>query len=477
MVGSFLNTTVDTTVDDDKSGILNRLSLKFSSENLYRVNGRISFDRKKRVANQSPAAELHLSAEPELEAGKITDVKKYSDLKTHPIGGTLIELINNVPRGSYIRVAVYIFSNKPVKDALIRAYERGVVVRVLTTKKGEKTQIELSEIMRGQNTESYAALCANKRVEKNPGGCISDHLSHHKFVTLSTICRFGLDEKGDCHNKDLNDLSYNSYKNVVFQASWNFGNVKKHEMASVFFGNEELYDVYIKHFARLRRAMEDSSPNLDFYFKKNVQMDQDSFLEVNFTPRKRDPKKPWKESDLFLQSFSNLDCGSKKDRTIIRVANTHWGSSIQSPVADNIIKEIGIWVKKGCIVRILLPADMAATVSKVPNEIHVSLSDAKIYNELIRVGADVRSFAYAPNISITNQKNAAHMHAKYALIETVGNIKNSKLMFGTMSFTTTAQERNDEAWLVWSNPSRVSFEFYRSTFDKMWSALPSNRLQ
>jgi hypothetical protein len=45
-------------------------------------------------------------------------------------------------------------------------------------------------------------------------------------------------------------------------------------------------------------------------------------------------------------------------------------------------------------------------------------------------------------------------------------------MFGTMSFTTWSQEFNDEAWLVWSNPTTEAYNFYRDSFEKIWGQLP-----
>jgi hypothetical protein len=66
-----------------------------------------------------------------------------------------------------------------------------------------------------------------------------------------------------------------------------------------------------------------------------------------------------------------------------------------------------------------------------------------------------------------------NLHAKYVLVDDARGRSYSKLMFGTLSFTWSSQEFNDEAWLVWNNPSSVAYRFYGEAFDKLFTRLPS----
>lgn len=53
----------------------------------------------------------------------------------------------------------------------------------------------------------------------------------------------------------------------------------------------------------------------------------------------------------------------------------------------------------------------------------ISIEQANIFNALVDTGAQIKSYAYAPNINVTDTSNDASTHAKYALIERVGKEK------------------------------------------------------
>jgi hypothetical protein len=482
---------------EDEEGIINRLHKKFAptmnqryytianrnklTKINYTVHGQIFLKRYKKDVHGYPMAEMHLSVEPPMNKGQLVQNENHPRLVHHTIGGTLIELIDNVPGGSYIRVAVFILKNPEIKKAMVRAIERGVVVRVLTTTEGEETISFLNKAFFSQDAvaekdihsnpifnynESWVRLCPHKGKDKtNPGGCLSDHLMHHKFVTFSTICRFGLDVRNECHNKIKNDEKLNSYKNVVLQGSWNFGATKKHEMASIFFGFEELYDIYTHHFKEMRVAAEAEQPKKIISKPKYVYFKNNSTLEINFMPIPFG--KDISSTNLFVNRIKDLKCSRGKNKTIVRIANTHWGRSSDAPVATVIINSIKNLVSSGCDVRVLLPMDMKLRKEKFED------MDSLIFKDLIKTNAQIKSFAYADNSELVgnDSETSPNMHSKYALVEDPSNSKNNILMFGTMSFTTTSQSRNDESWLVWRNPSQIGFESYKGAFDRLWNSI------
>ena len=464
--------------------VLDCLAKRLSSKDPT-IQGAFTHARHPDSPDGDARAEFHASSMPVVHPGRFTQTAILPRMSNHPIGNSLIELIDRTPEGAVIRVAVYIFDNQEVQDALVRAIRRGVVVQLLTTDEGAKAAEVLTRVLRGPRVGSTSAddsdidrrdrpqrssvkLCGNK-FEGSPGGCLGVHLMHHKFVTFSRVCRYGMEGNRCVDGPKSSEPRV--YRWVVYQSSWNFTGLVKHNISSAFLGFRDMYRAYRRHFFLMNTQVPVTSID-------NILVDiSGSTVNVQFTPKWRDAstEESYRQTDLFLRELADVRCAHQGRTSLIRIANTHWGR----PVADDVVTRVKELVGMGCRVQVLLPADMATIPVKqaAPKRQSVSREDSQIFNELVATGADVRSFAYAPNVQDSASMGPGdalpNLHAKYVLVDDARGRSYSKLMFGTLSFTWSSQEFNDEAWLVWNNPSSVAYRFYGEAFDALFTRLPS----
>lgn len=464
--------------------VLDCLSKRLSTKDPS-VQGAFTHARHPDSRDGEARAEFHASSMPVMNPGKFTRTAILPGMSNHPVGNSLIELIDRTPEGAVIRVAVYIFDNQEVQDALVRAIRRGVVVQLLTTDEGARAAEILTQALRESQVGSASAddtdidrrdrpqrssikLCGNKFGD-SPGGCLGVHLLHHKFATFSRVCRYGMEGNRCVDGPKSSEPRV--YRWVVYQSSWNFTGLAKHNISSAFLGYRDMYRAYRRHFFLMNTQVPvtsiDSTP-VDIL---------GSTVNVQFTPKWRDSstEESYRQTDLFLRELADVKCARQGRTSLIRIANTHWGR----PVADDVVTRVKELVRMGCRVQVLLPADMAASPVRqaAPKRQSVSREDSRIFNDLVATGADVRSFAYAPNVGDSASMGPGdalpNLHAKYVLVDDPRGRSFSKLMFGTLSFTWSSQEFNDEAWLVWNNPSSVAHRFYGEAFDKLFTRLPS----
>lgn len=412
------------------------------------------------------SGEFHVAFEPPLN--QPLDLKGgLSGAKNHPLPGTVIQLIDSVPKTAWIRISNYIFSNLAIKDAIIRAIDRGVVVRIITTdfpshlpqddyegSRARQVQAEVTAAMARSDNPSHDYLICNKRRPKredDSGGCISTRLNHNKILLLSRVCRYGLNDQGKCQGG-----SSEKYDDVVVQGSYNYKNAprKSHETMSAFFGVKALYTAYVSYFNLQRKYSVEPGLPADFKFKKTISFGDNSFLEVNGMPRTRDISTTQKgiESDVFLKPLQEVNCKAES-KPVLRVEVAHWSSSNADRIADYLIN----MKRDGCEVRLLVKNTMPKSTT--------------LFNKL-NDNLNVR-------VVVSNINTKANLHAKFALVENVNTSKNI-LMFGSMNFTGTSQGHTDEMWNVWRNPSETAFVFYQKSFDGMWEhacALPTSSVR
>jgi phosphatidylserine/phosphatidylglycerophosphate/cardiolipin synthase-like enzyme len=82
----------------------------------------------------------------------------------------IIAAVNNVPKGSVIRVVAYSFDYQPVANALIKAHDRGVQVRLLIDSHTSTHQIRLlkQELGTGTSDGSYLRTCKYSCMANKP---------------------------------------------------------------------------------------------------------------------------------------------------------------------------------------------------------------------------------------------------------------------------------------------------------------------
>jgi hypothetical protein len=82
----------------------------------------------------------------------------------------IIAAVNNVPAGSIIRVVAHSFDYQPTADALIKAHDDGVQVRLLIDSHTETAQIRKlrSELGTGTSDGSYLRTCRYSCMANQP---------------------------------------------------------------------------------------------------------------------------------------------------------------------------------------------------------------------------------------------------------------------------------------------------------------------
>lgn len=202
----------------------------------------------------------------------------------------LVDLARHAVPGSEIKVALYTWREEPFKNALLKAYERGVRVQVLLNNaadtKSEKIYSDLVRTLGEYSPEksSWAAQC------HQGWGCLGTGIDHNKFFLFSQVGRSG---------------------NVVVQSS---ANLTRYDRLT-FWNNAYtasdpgLYRLYDEYFYRLQAGI-----------NRTTAPDNDAFWMGESGPY-RLYTNPYKGPDVLLRELDSLRCSTSFTApTQIRVA-------------------------------------------------------------------------------------------------------------------------------------------------------------
>lgn len=148
-----------------------------------------------------------------------------NDARDDAVEVTLVSLIDAAVPGSQVRVAIYSFTRGPPRDALLRAFARGVDVRLVVD--GDAPGLPGSEVAALQ-----AALGPSRVHVCDPPGtaCVGSGIMHHKTFLFSALA--------------------DGSRDVVVQASHNLttAQLSMHNNALVIRGDAALYAAYGRTF-------------------------------------------------------------------------------------------------------------------------------------------------------------------------------------------------------------------------------------
>ncbi len=362
--------------------------------------------------SESPAPTPEPSTEQALRTGQEV-------VFNYPIPGTpdltisekLVSLIDGTPQGEAITMSYFVAqASHPVIDALLRAYSRGVNVRVvLDSGDGQKAK-------KNQSIDyAYARLAetlGTDRAKQCNRSCITDEpvsINHNKFATFSRT--------GD----------------AVFTVFQSTGNLRPdgsgdsaYNAAVVMYGDQVLYDQFVGYFQDLFIERRVAKDNYDAY-RPPVSSGP---VTTHFFPRtdKKDTLAGW---------LNTINCSAEP--TSIRVMAAFFS---RKSVRTSLVK----LAEAGCSVQVL------ARQETITQDFCESL------------GSKV-----AVKIAPSPKRDRVTIHAKYVLVGgNYGGAADQRITWmGSHNLTQTALDANDETFLQF-----VGLDIYTAFFgnwDRLWN--------
>jgi len=216
----------------------------------------------------------------------------------------VINKVNQQPKGSIVRVAMYSWTMTSISDALINAYHRGVHIQVVVDSlaKGQTPYAQLKSVLGSNpNAASYIVGCSS--------GCVGTNISHIKFVTF---------------NSD----------NSVVVSSANFTNIHNWNNAIYFTGYTSLYAAYYHRFVAMKNdavAHKHGPAKLLTYSEGDAKL--------YFYPEAR-------SDNTLLAQLSN----------ITRCSGTRVDVAVYQFTDASVARKLAALKKAGCAVRVALTA-------------------------------------------------------------------------------------------------------------------------
>lgn len=204
----------------------------------------------------------------------------------------IIELMDATPKGEEITVCIFKFSYKKITEALIRAKQRGVGVRIILNK----------------------GSTSNEDNEKNKER-LKEHFDDFYFI------KNDISKKGIIHNKFIlfsrTNVGGTFQDHIILQTSTNFQKKSAYKLQDmVVFSDKEIYDGYMKYWIQiLSHRNKKSLPDFNYFNVKNTS----ETMNVYFYPKRRVGKKYGKDDiKKILKSVRN------PENATIKFAHGKW---------------------------------------------------------------------------------------------------------------------------------------------------------
>ena len=332
------------------------------------------------------------------------------------ISTKLVRYLDQAPAGSEVAAAFFVTDpNYPVFDALIRAHDRGVRVRVVLdsgdrqapdTNQAADATFERLGLALGKDTgaPSFAMQCTLACISKD-----ANSVNHNKFVALSA-------------SGEASEVVFQSTANQRFAGSgdtaWN--------AAVVSSGNPELYESYLGYFNDL--ATRRSVPDND-YNATRPPVTSGKFTPYYF-PRTDG-------TDSVSQGLMSVDCSVPT--TTVNVMASYF----TRPKIRNRVNEMA---EAGCGVRVIARTD------------HIT----REFCDTLLPPVEVR-------IGDPPSESKVGIHGKYVTISGgYGGTANRNLVWmGSHNFTYNALVRNDETFLLIDD--RNVHDAFVNNFERIWA--------
>lgn len=320
----------------------------------------------------------------------------------YALTNAMIDNADHAPKGSVIRMAFYSLSTPSVVDALVKAHDRGVNVRILMDAHGTPSSLwtRLADALgTDPNATSYAVLCTN--------GCIQGYATgalHAKFYMFST--------SGDGHW--VTSVSSSNPTNAQATQAWN------NSYTTV--GDTTVYNTHYKFFNAML-ASATAGNRLEYWAN-----------EVLATPYRTYtfPKQSTgTATDTMWQILNKVSCsgaasgyGTAGGHTRIRVDMFEWTLNRLA-----VAQKLAELRKAGCSVGVVYAS------SAVDDTITSTLTDAGI--------------SVADSVKDGNGDGVAdhYTHGKTLIVDGRynGNAKSRRVFTGSPNLTANSLKHNDES--------------------------------
>jgi hypothetical protein len=303
----------------------------------------------------------------------------------------IIAAVNNVPAGSVIRVVAYSFDYQPVANALIKAHDRGVQVRLLIDSHTSTHQIRLlkNELGTGTSDGSYLRTCKYSCMANKPS------FIHSKLYLFSRT--------GGAKYVSMNSSANPAETGI--SKSWN--------NTYTTIGDKTLYDANVDNF----NDMLPDKTNTDYYHTV-----ESGNLKEYFFPRAGSTKK----SDTLYNILNDVSCPSTIKLT------TYFWTSARLYLAE----KLSALKKAGCNVEVIYPDGPGGQDTIYP-----------------QVTAELRN-GDIPTWN-TRPREGLYVHNKVILIDgTYQGVANQKIVYATsQNLTLTSLRESNEVMLRIPIPS------------------------
>jgi len=311
----------------------------------------------------------------------------------------LIKYFDAAPEGAIVHINIYLFSYNPIIDAIIRAHERGVKIKLLVDRsRNESIETNTSAIAKLQTklTGHSTFTIVNNDISSGSSGSIN----HHKYALFS----------------ELRVNGEGMVKNVVFSTSSNFtaADMKKIQDALII-SDENLYNAFKQNWETTYRYAGSGMTAYNYQTYSSWDGDTNAY----FFPRRMNGS--FEGNDTIIEILEKI---SDYANTTVQVGMSDW-----SDTRLNVVQKLIELKEKGVTVEVI------AKSSSGP-QIQAALQTLK------DKGAYVNILVLPVNI-----------HAKFMLIKGGWNGKpNSEVIItGTHNFTSNALKVNNEVIILLRN--------------------------
>lgn len=345
-----------------------------------------------------------------------TDLSKVGNGLASPvIMDRLIAMLDAAPQGSSVSLCIFEFDHAGVIDALKRASDRGVILRLMIDMSREETIAQNPPTI--SKLRSFINSSSEVVVIKSDAGTSS--INHNKFVLFSQL-----------------ETKSGKVENVIFQTSHNFtvDDTKKIQDV-VILSQKGLYDAYLAYWNDMKAKAENGMK--DYYYKEYDN--PVTGLTACFFPKRRDGATYGADNIIEI-----LDAITEPTTALIRIGMSDWVAS-----RINIVQKLDELLAQGATIEVIVK-------SKADQEILDGLENLRIK------GAYVKIY----NLTYSNQVKI-NIHSKFMLIR--GEWKGEQcdlLVTGSHNFTTNALRYNNEALLILKNHNDF-FSTYMKVYDDM----------
>jgi phosphatidylserine/phosphatidylglycerophosphate/cardiolipin synthase-like enzyme len=345
-----------------------------------------------------------------------TDLSKVGNGLASPvIMDRLIAMLDAASQGSTVSLCIFGFDHAGVIDALKRASNRGVTLKLMIDMSREETIAQNPPTI--SKLRSFINSNSEVIVVKSDAGTSS--INHNKFVLFSQL-----------------ETKSGKVQNIVFQTSHNFTvDDKKKIQDVVILSQKGLYDAYLAYWNDMKAKAGNGMK--DFYYKEYD--DPATGVTACFFPKRRNGVAYGGDNIIEI-----LDAITEPSTALIRIGMSDWVAS-----RINVVQKLDELLAQGATIEVIAK-------SKADQEILDGLENLRIK------GAYVKIY----NLTYSNQVKI-NIHSKFMLIR--GKWKGEQcdlLVTGSYNFTTNALRYNNEALLILKNHNDF-FSTYMKVYDDM----------